>query len=67
MLKRMNGRSRWVPLNFNPSDHLTKLKRAHMAQLINLLQSGMYQLKTEEAQFKQWAAEKSPNMSDSPI
>jgi len=58
MLKRMNGRSRWVPHNFNPSDGLTKLKGAHMAPLIDLLKSGMYHLKTEEAQLKQRADEK---------
>ena len=28
MLRRMHGRSRWVPHNFNPTDGLTKLKGA---------------------------------------
>jgi len=58
ILKRMNGRSRWIPHNFNPADALTKLKGAHMAPMMDLLKTGCYHLKTEEAQLKQRAAEK---------
>ena len=58
MLRRMKGRSRWVPHNFNPADGLTKLKGAHMAPLMSLLQTGFYHLKTEEAQLASRAAEK---------
>ena len=59
MLKRMKGRSRWVPHNFNPADALTKLKGAHMAPMMDLLKTGFYHLRTEEAQLKQRATEKS--------
>ena len=59
MLKSMNGRSRWVPHNYNPSDGLTKLKGAHMAPLMDLLKTGFYHLKTEEAQLKARAEQKS--------
>jgi len=55
ILKNMNGRSRWIPHNFNPADGLTKLKGAHLAPLMDLLKTGMYHLKTEEAQLKQRA------------
>ena len=58
ILKRCNGRSRWVPHNYNPADGLTKLKGAHMAPLMDLMRTGMYHLKTEEAQLKQRASEK---------
>jgi hypothetical protein len=40
MLKRMNGRSRWIPHNVNPSDGLTKLKGAHLAPLMELMRTG---------------------------
>ena len=58
ILKGMKGRSRWIPHNFNPADGLTKLKGAHMAPLLDLLKTGMYHLKVEEAQLKERAAEK---------
>ena len=58
LLERMRGRSRWVPHNFNPSDGLTKLKGAHLAPLMALLKSGVYHLKTEEANLKDRADEK---------
>ncbi len=29
ILKKMDGRSRWIAHNFNPADALTKLKGAH--------------------------------------
>ena len=41
----MNGRSRWVPHNFNPVDALTKLKGAHVQPLLDMLLSGFYHLK----------------------
>ena len=58
ILKRMKGRSRWIPHNFNPADGLTKLKGAHLAPLLDLLKTGMYHLKTEEAKLKERAVEK---------
>ena len=58
MLKRMNGRSRWIPHNVNPSDGLTKLKGAHLAPLMDLMRTGFYHLKTEEVQLKARAEEK---------
>ena len=58
MLKRMKGRSRWIPHNFNPAGGLTKLKGAHLAPLLDLLRTGFYHLKTEEAQLKERAKEK---------
>ena len=54
----MNGRSRWVPHNFNPVDALTKLKGAHVQPLLDMLLSGFYHLKTEEAELKQRAEQK---------
>ena len=58
LLQRMNGRSRWIPHNVNPSDGLTKLKGAHMQPLMDLLQSGCYHLKTEEVNLAERAAQK---------
>ena len=58
MLRRMNGRSRWIPHNFNPSDGLTKLKGAHLAPLLDLLKSGFYHLKTEDARLQERAEQK---------
>ena len=65
MLKRMNGRSRWVPLNFNPSDGLTKLKGAHMAPLIDLLQSGMYHLRRRKRSLSSGLMKKSKQVGQS--
>eukprot|EP00973_Karenia_brevis_P056569 7870050-Karenia_brevis.AAC.1 len=48
-MRRMHGRCRWVPHNDNPADALTKLKGAHLAPLLELLRTGVYWLKTEEA------------------
>ena len=58
ILKRMNGRSRWIPHNFNPADSLTKIKGAHVVPLLDLLRTGMYHLRTEEAQLADRAEEK---------
>ena len=58
MLKRMNGRSRRIPHNYNPSDGLTKLKGAHLAPMMDLLLTGFYHLRTEGAQLKERAVEK---------
>ena len=58
MLRRMGGRSRWIPHNFNPSDGLTKLKGAHMAPMMDLLKTGFYHLMCEDAQLKQRAQQK---------
>eukprot|EP00973_Karenia_brevis_P011649 1576508-Karenia_brevis.AAC.1 len=57
-MRRMHGRSRWVPHNYNPADALTKLKGAHLAPLMERLRTGMYHLKTEEAQLASRAEEK---------
>ena len=57
-LARMKGRSRWIPHNSNPSDALTKLKGAHMAPMMELLKTGFYHLKQEEAQLKERADQK---------
>ena len=54
----MKGRSRWIPHNCNPADGLTKLKGAHLEPLLQLLKTGFYHLKTEEAQLKERAAAK---------
>ena len=51
-LKRLNGRSRWVPQNFNLADALTKIKAAHVQPMFSVLYSGFYHLETEEAQLK---------------
>ena len=58
MLNKMGGRARWISHNFNPADGLTKLKGAHLAPLMDLLNSGFYHLKTEEAQLASRAQEK---------
>ena len=58
ILKRMNGRSRWVPHNWNPSDGLTKLRGAHLEPLMDLLKTGFYHLRTEEAELKSRAKQK---------
>ena len=52
ILRKCNGRSRWIPHNYNPSDGLTKLRGAHLQPMMDLLQAGMYHLKAEEAQIK---------------
>eukprot|EP00973_Karenia_brevis_P036450 5025984-Karenia_brevis.AAC.1 len=57
-MKRMHGRCRWVPRNDNPVGALTKLKGAHPAPLMALLRTGVYWLKTEEAQLASRAEEK---------
>eukprot|EP00973_Karenia_brevis_P041547 5749442-Karenia_brevis.AAC.1 len=57
-MKRVHGRSRWVPRNYNPADALTKLKGAHLAPLLELLRTGFQWLKTEEAQLASRAEEK---------
>eukprot|EP00973_Karenia_brevis_P052613 7308730-Karenia_brevis.AAC.1 len=49
-MKRMFGRRCWVPHNYNPADALTKLKGAHQAPWMELLRTGVYWLKSEEAQ-----------------
>eukprot|EP00973_Karenia_brevis_P063814 8871134-Karenia_brevis.AAC.1 len=54
----MHGRCRWVPHNYNPADALTRLKGAHLAPLMELLRTGMYWFKTEEAQLASRAEEK---------
>eukprot|EP00973_Karenia_brevis_P088094 12215499-Karenia_brevis.AAC.1 len=38
-MRRMHGRCRWVPHNYNPADALTKLKGAHLAPLMELLRT----------------------------
>eukprot|EP00973_Karenia_brevis_P008716 1178527-Karenia_brevis.AAC.1 len=38
-MKRMHGRCRWVPHNYNPADALTKCKGAHLAPLMELLRT----------------------------
>ena len=58
LLERMRGRSRWIPHNANPSDALTKILGAHVQPLMDLLKSGFYHLKTEEAELKERAAAK---------
>ena len=58
LLERMRGRSRWIPHNANPSDALTKIIGAHVQPLMDLLKSGFYHLKTEEAELKERAAAK---------
>ena len=58
ILKRMGGRSRWIPHNFNPPDGLTKLKGPHMEPLLKMLKTGMFHLETEDAQLKKRAVEK---------
>ena len=49
ILQRTQGVVRWVPHNFNPADALTKIRGAHLAPMIRLCSSGVYQL-TEEAE-----------------
>eukprot|EP00973_Karenia_brevis_P010065 1363396-Karenia_brevis.AAC.1 len=56
-MRRMHGRCRWVHHNYNPADALTKPKGAHLAPLMELLRTGMYGLKTEEAQLASRAEE----------
>ena len=58
ILKRMNGRSRWVPHNWNPADGLTKLRGAHLEPLMDLLKTGFYHLRTEEAELQSRAKQK---------
>ena len=58
LVERMRGRSRWIPHNANPSDALTKITGAPMQPLIDLLKSGFYHLKTEEAELKERARAK---------
>jgi len=58
LLRRSFGRSRWLPHNFNPSDGLTKLKGAHLAPMLDLLNSGFYTLKMEEINLQERAAAK---------
>ena len=58
LMTQMFGRFRWVPHNFNPTDALTKIKGAHLQPCLDLLSSGMYQLKTESANLAERAAEK---------
>ena len=58
MLRRMTGRVRWIPHNFNPSDGLTKFKGSHLTPLLDLLKTGMYNLKTEEAQLRERSKQK---------
>ena len=70
MLKRMNGRSRWIPHNYNPADGLTKLKGAHLQPLLDMLKTNMYHLKTEEAQLEERKVQKellgqAPRLKDS--
>ena len=43
---------------FNPSDELAKIQGAPIQPLIDLLMTGMYHLKTEEASLADRAAEK---------
>ena len=57
-MKRMRGRARWVPHNFNPGDALTKLKGTHLEPMMTMLKSSMYHLKTEEVNLAERAAEK---------
>ena len=47
IMRRMLGRSRWIPHSKNPSDGLTKIKGAHMKPLFDLLRTGFYHLETE--------------------
>ena len=49
ILQRTQGVVRWVPHNFNPADALTKIRGAHLAPMLRLCSSGVYQL-TEEAE-----------------
>eukprot|EP00973_Karenia_brevis_P047871 6643541-Karenia_brevis.AAC.1 len=56
-MRRMRGRCHWAPHNYNPADALTKLKGAHLAPFMELLRTGMYWLKTEEAQLSSPRAE----------
>eukprot|EP00973_Karenia_brevis_P046944 6513313-Karenia_brevis.AAC.1 len=57
-MRRMHSRCRLVSHNYNPADALTKLKGAHLAPLMELLRTGMYHLKAEEAQLASRAEEK---------
>ena len=57
-LRRINGRSRWVPHNKNPADALTKFKGAHMQPLIEMLKTGMYTLRGEREELETRANQK---------
>ena len=58
MMRRMRGRCRWTPHNFNPADALTKLKGAHLAPMLELLKTSMYHLKLEQVSLDEKAKEK---------
>ena len=44
MLKRFNGRVRWVPHKKNPADGLAKIKGANLDPLMDLLRTRFYTL-----------------------
>ena len=67
IMSRMKGRSRWIPHNGNPVDGLTKLKGAHLEPLLQLLLTGSYHLKTEEAQLKARADAKEKRWSNTTV
>ena len=58
MLKRVKGRVRWIPHNFNPADALTKLKGAHVQPLLDMLKTGFYHLQQEDVELKRRAEQK---------
>ena len=51
-LKRIAGRARWVPHNYNPADAMTKMKDAHCQPLYDLLKSGMFTLRGEREELE---------------
>ena len=58
ILSRILGRVRWTPHNFNPSDGLTKFRGAHMEPMMDLMKTGFYHLRTEDANLMSRAEEK---------
>ena len=47
ILRRIGGRARWLPHNYNPSDAMTKFIGAHTKPLYDLLQTGTFTLRGE--------------------
>ena len=57
-LKRVGGRARWVPHNFNPADAMTKIVGAHLEPLWKLLKTGMFTLRGEREELADRAEQK---------
>jgi hypothetical protein len=51
-VKRTGCRPRWCPHNRNPADAMTKFRGAHAEPLIQLVRSGMYELRGEKEELQ---------------